>query len=362
MQYDALALFSGGLDSILAAKMIINQGLRVKCIHFLSPFFGKPHKLRYWRERFGLDVETVDVGEAYIRMLVQGPPYGFGKFLNPCIDCKILLLTTARDLLPFYGANFLITGEVLGQRPMSQRHDALNIISRDAKVRNVLLRPLSAKRLNPSPMELSGQVDRRQLYDIAGRSRKDQLKLAKHYELPEIPTPAGGCMLAEIESARRYLPILEHATAPELGDFILANTGRQHWQDGHWLISGRNQRDNLWLETMITGRDLIFKTLNFPGPLCVGRQFAGSWSTEVVHKAAALCAGLSTKAREAGVEIFVQVTTSSRSVPLIVQPHPREAIEWIDPPWDKKRKRMLTKHLVTVGQPQFTHNTVSSGS
>ncbi|MEG2139801.1 MAG: tRNA(5-methylaminomethyl-2-thiouridylate) methyltransferase, partial [Bilophila sp.] len=168
----AVALFSGGLDSILATRLIQEQGLVVRCLHFVTPFFGKPHLIPHWEEVYGLSIEAVDVSEAYIRLLLERPEHGFGKVLNPCVDCKILMMRTAREIMARLGATFLISGEVLGQRPMSQRRDTLNVIRREGAVRDTLLRPLCAQHLDPTEPELSGLVDRSRLLSIFGRGRK----------------------------------------------------------------------------------------------------------------------------------------------------------------------------------------------
>ena len=152
----AFALFSGGLDSILAARLIMEQGLVVRCLHFVTPFFGKPQLIPHWEKVYGLEVEAVDVGEAFVRLLRERPAHGFGKVMNPCVDCKILMMRKARELMKKWGASFLISGEVLGQRPMSQRRDTLNVIRRDAEVKESLLRPLSAQLLDPTAPEISG--------------------------------------------------------------------------------------------------------------------------------------------------------------------------------------------------------------
>ncbi len=186
-EYHAIALFSGGLDSILAARLIMDQGLRVKCLHFISPFFGKPSRVRHWQKTYGLDIDIVDVGEQYAALLGAGPAHGFGSVINPCVDCKILMMRSARELLPRYGARFLVSGEVLGQRPMSQRRDTLNIIRRDADAGDILLRPLCALHLSPTEPELSGLVDRERLLGFSGRGRKDQLELAGRFGIREIP-------------------------------------------------------------------------------------------------------------------------------------------------------------------------------
>ena len=204
---DVVVLFSGGLDSILAAKVLEEQGLRVCCLHCHSPFFGDPGAVERWSNLYGLDIRTLDVSDDFCAMLRARPAHGFGKVMNPCVDCKILLLRHARLYMESIGARLLATGEVMGQRPMSQRRDVLNAIRRDAGVQDILLRPLSALHLAPTPAEEEGFVDRSRLLGISGRGRKDQLELAKKYQLPEIPTPGGGCRLADPPLLARALPL-----------------------------------------------------------------------------------------------------------------------------------------------------------
>ena len=229
LHYDAVALFSGGLDSILAARLIQNQGLAVKCIHFTSPFFGKAESIPHWQKIYGLDIDDVDVGEAFAAMLAKRPVHGFGKVLNPCVDCKILMMRHAVTIMRELGADILVSGEVLGQRPMSQRKDTLNVIRRDADVRDCLIRPLSAKLLEETRAEASGRIDRSRLGAISGRGRRDQLDLARTLGITEIPTPAGGCRLTEKENARSYWPVLLHTPNISANEFDLCNTGRQYW-------------------------------------------------------------------------------------------------------------------------------------
>ena len=190
-----ITLFSGGLDSLLTAKLLERQGLTVRCLHFTAPFFGSAASVPHWRQEYGLDIAVQDVSEAFAALLRAWPAHGFGKVLNPCVDCKILLLREARKYMEAVGAQGLATGEVLGQRPMSQRRDTLNVILRDAAVRDVLLRPLSALHLPPTPLEESGLVDRDRLLGIWGRGRQDQLALAREMGIREVPTPGGGCRL-----------------------------------------------------------------------------------------------------------------------------------------------------------------------
>lgn len=314
----AVALFSGGLDSILAAKLVEEQGIQVTCLHFVTPFFGSFSRVRHWERVYDLEIRTVDIGEDFVRLLRERPVYGFGSVLNPCVDCKILMLRHAKRIMEELGAMCVISGEVLGQRPMSQRRDTLNVIRRDAEVRDVLLRPLSAQRLEPTAMEISGIVDRTRLLGISGRGRKEQMALARQYKLKEIPTPAGGCRLAEQENARSYWPILCHVPSPAASDFSLANTGRQLWSFGSgafWLTIGRKQADNDSIMELAGQDDLLFKVKDFPGPVALARFMGGEWPGEMVRSAAACVASYSPKAvrdfEESGKTVTVRVHPGS---------------------------------------------------
>ncbi|MGE4470868.1 MAG: tRNA(5-methylaminomethyl-2-thiouridylate) methyltransferase [Desulfovibrio sp.] len=332
MKYDALALFSGGLDSILAAKVVQDQGLRVLGLHYVTPFFGKPHKLDHWQRIYGLDLTSVDISAAFVRMLLN-PAHGYGRLVNPCVDCKILMLSHARELLADYGARFLISGEVVGQRPMSQRRDTLNLIRKQADVSDVLLRPLCAQKLDPTPMEESGLVDRSRLLDMGGRGRKAQLHLARNvYALPEIPTPAGGCLLTEPESAGRFYHILKHDPAPDLTDFQLATLGRQFWAGAHWLSIGRHKDDNERIQELARPGDYLFDVDGFPSPLALGRPLPGQdWNRETVLDAAALMASYSPKAVRSGAPVGVAVR-HGRGVDVVrVTPGRNTSLPWVEP-------------------------------
>jgi len=334
-QYDALALLSGGLDSILAARTIMDQGLSVLGLHFITPFFGKPELIPFWKEHYGIDVVGVDIQQKYVDMMLDGPSQGFGKWLNPCIDCKITMLSHAVSLLPEYGAKFLISGEVVGQRPMSQRADALNLITKRAHVRDVLLRPLSAKGLRPTPMEESGLVDREKLLDWHGRGRKPQYALAEHYGFTEIPTPAGGCCLTEAEGAARFVQLLMHRSRPTPNDFRLVRAGRQNWAGAHWLTFGRKAGDNDRISRRVELTDYVLKLADFPGPLAVCRPLAGDWEPEVIKSAGALVASYASKAcrhfEETGEAVKVTVSRGESTEVIEVVPTRETALPWLDP-------------------------------
>lgn len=337
--YHAVALFSGGLDSILAVKVMQEQGLRVKCLHFTSPFFGKPDQVARWQELHDLDIVCVDLASEFCAMLAGGPAHGFGKWLNPCVDCKILMVRRAAELMEQYGAFCIVSGEVLGQRPMSQRRDTLNVISRDARARELLLRPLCAKRLEPTPMEEQGLVDRERLCGIGGRGRKDQLELARHFSLKEIPTPAGGCLLAECESARRYWPLLRLASSPAAQDFELANIGRQYWREACWMCIGRNMSDNQRLEALLRPGDMSFKTLGYPGPLGLARPLhQKSWTPERVRQGAALLASFSPKACKAQTQVQVRVQCNGEEQVVAVTPERDSG--WAEPSWEAMKEAL----------------------
>jgi len=290
-----LVLFSGGLDSILACKVLQEQGIKVTAIKCITPFFSyelkDDERAREYKEvirnKYGIDVEVVDITPEYLSMITD-PPHGYGRYLNPCIDCKILMVKKAMSLMDRYGASFLATGEVLGQRPMSQRRDTLRIIERDSGADGLLLRPLSARFLKPTSAEESGVVDRSMLPEISGRSRKEQIRLAEHYGIKDYPAPAGGCVLADPILSKRFKRIFY--TWPDFGpeDCVLGQVGRHFMlPGGSWLVVGRNRAENQALATLIGENDYVLKVLDCPGPLCIARRVKDKSDLVV---AASICA------------------------------------------------------------------------
>ncbi|MBO4300452.1 MAG: tRNA(5-methylaminomethyl-2-thiouridylate) methyltransferase [Desulfovibrio sp.] len=331
-----ICLFSGGLDSLLAAKLLQRQGLHVRCLHLFSPFFGSPESVERWRRLYGLDIVCLDMGERFVTMLTHRPEHGFGKVLNPCVDCKILQLRAAREYMEATGARALATGEVLGQRPMSQRRDTLNLIKREAGVGDNLLRPLSALCLEPTAVEKCGLVDRTQLLGIYGRGRREQLALAREYALEEIPTPAGGCRLTERENARRYWAVMTNVTHPVRADFDLANLGRQCWyvtpRASWWLSVGRNSADNDRLALAVRPGDVLLQLAEVPGPLALARH-GELWPEEVFLSAAAHTASYAPRAVERGRAV-VQGTQGGQFLrEVTVTPHRQEDL-WGQTAWE----------------------------
>lgn len=352
-RYDALAMFSGGLDSILAAKTIAAQGLSVLCLHFVSPFFGHPDRIGEWSSLYGLDIEPVDASEAFVSMMLSRPAHGVGKGLNPCVDCKILMLTRCRELLGRFGARFIVTGEVKGQRPMSQRRDALDVISRDAGVRDVLLRPLCARTMKPTPMEESGLVDRERLHGFGGRTRKPQMALARQLGVTRIPQPAGGCKLTEFESAKRYVPVFAHAPSPRAADFELANVGRQFWAGPRWMAMGRDQAGNEALARLAAPGDMLMDVRGFPSPLSLIRPLPGAaWDAPALEDAASLLASYSPKAVASGGPVRVEVTQEGETRLVDVTPRRSSASGLKDVSWEE---------MVPVKRAMFGENPEDDG-
>jgi tRNA-specific 2-thiouridylase len=274
MQRKAIALFSGGLDSTLSIRLMQEQGINVHAIHFTSPFFGASpdsdcgkYDARRAAEMINVPLTVLNLGEEYLEML-RKPRHGYGKAINPCIDCHAYFLRKAKEFMLSTGADFVITGEVLGQRPMSQRRDALAIVERDGELNGLLLRPLSAKLLPPTIPELEGWVDRERLPSIKGRSRKIQIQLAAELGVKEYPNPAGGCLLTETSYASKVRDIFDHSEKLKARDFRLLRIGRHFRLDaGTRLVIGRDDRENSLLFANIKEGETAFRWDEGGGPL-----------------------------------------------------------------------------------------------
>ncbi len=312
-----LVLFSGGLDSILACRILQEQGIRTTALRFITPFFGYDLKGREAvaeaeiLEKYGIDMRVIDISEPYLAMLKR-PPHGFGRYLNPCIDCKILMLRQAITMMPAFGADFLATGEVLGQRPMSQRRDAMDIIERDSGARGLLLRPLSALGLKPTRMEESGMVDRSRLLGITGRGRKEQIALASRYGINDYPAPAGGCVLADRILSCRFRKLFKHfGDIPDINSLLLAQAGRHFiLPDGSWLILGRDERENQRIEDLARKKDIMLRPSGIPGPLGLLRGLKDYQSVETASRL--LLRYSRARGREAAVRVICRDNGSSR--------------------------------------------------
>jgi len=285
----ALSLFSGGLDSILATRLVMEQGVAVEAIQFVTPFFNydilddiEAHKQRMLA-KYGISVFVEDISAGYLQLL-HNPVHGFGKNFNPCIDCKIMMFSRARAMLGERGASFLISGEVLGQRPMSQRRDTMNLIERDSGTRSILLRPLCAQLMSETTAEAEGWVDRSKLMRMSGRGRSAQIALAARFGITDFPTPAGGCTLADPILGKRVAQLYSRESALTSAEISVADirvllVGRQFvLPGGGWLIIGRDQRDNNRLEKLVQPEDAVLLMENWSGPLAVLKKAGSRYS------------------------------------------------------------------------------------
>ncbi|HMK66737.1 MAG TPA: tRNA 4-thiouridine(8) synthase ThiI [Thermodesulfobacteriota bacterium] len=264
----AVGLLSGGLDSILAARTILEQGIKVHGVSFVTPFFGA-EKARKASDQLKIPLTVLDITEDHWAMMKQ-PRYGFGKGMNPCIDCHILMVKKAGEWMLENGADFLFTGEVLGQRPFSQTKPSLRAVEKGAGFLNRLLRPLSALLLPETMTEQEGLVDRSRLLDISGRSRKIQMALAEKYGILDYPAPAGGCLLTDPIFSLRLKELLAHRPSPEMREVELLKTGR-HFRISSEIkiIIGRNKRENEFIEKWSLPEDPTARVMGCPGPMAV---------------------------------------------------------------------------------------------
>lgn len=259
---------------MLAVKIIMSQGIEVQAVNFIMSFNKGVDRLN----EIGIDYKIFNISDEYLEV-VKSPRYGFGKNFNPCIDCKIFMYKKASRLMKKMGASFLVTGEVLGQRPMSQHKSALNIIDRDSGLRGLVLRPLSAKLLPPTIPEEKGWVDRDKLFDIEGRSRKAQMHLAKEYNINNYFTPSGGCLLTDPGFSQRLKDLVMHNEL-SLDGVNLLKVGR-HFRISPKarLVVGRNKDENDRLTDLSKAGDIYFSPVEDKGPVAIGR---GEFSREDV--------------------------------------------------------------------------------
>ena len=273
MKRSAVVLLSGGLDSTLAIKMMVEQRIEVTAIHFTSPFCncsprkaGCQHQARRVAEEFGVPICVIVKGMDYMR-IVEKPPHGYGRGMNPCIDCRIYMLRKVAGMMAEIGASFVITGEVLGQRPMSQHRQAIELIERESGLAGRILRPLSAHHFPPTLPEVEGIVDRGRLLAISGRSRKVQIALAEELGVRDSPCPAGGCLLTDPDIASRLRDLFAHVPGYAHRDLVLLNIGRHFRLSSRLrIILGRSQEENEKLVALAAPGDVVFTPENFRGP------------------------------------------------------------------------------------------------
>lgn len=283
-------LLSGGLDSILAGRIMLDEGIELTAVNFVTPFCNCTSRdsscsaSRRAAGQLGIELRVFSADEEYLEM-VKNPRFGYGKNMNPCIDCRIYMFGRARDFMETTGASFLVTGEVLGERPMSQRRGAMKIIEREAGIEGLVLRPLSARYFEPTLPEEKGWVKRENLLAIHGRSRKPQFELAEKLGITDYPCPAGGCLLTDPQFAARMKDLFEHGEAT-INDVNLLKVGRHVRLNSRVkAVIGRNESENERLEALFREGDRVLEAADYPGPVTLVR---GKADEEVLNEAAAL--------------------------------------------------------------------------
>ncbi len=298
----ALGLCSGGLDSILAGLVLKQQDIEVAWITFETPFFSAA-KARAAARQTGIPLTVREITPAYIEML-RNPPCGYGRQMNPCMDCHALMFRLAGEWMRSQGFDFLFSGEVVGQRPMSQTKSSLRYVEKHSGFDGYILRPLSARRLPATIPEKEGWVDRERLLDFSGRSRKPQIGLAAEFGITDYPAPAGGCLLTDPGYVRRLKDLFDHQVETSTADLELLKHGRHFRLDAATkIIVGRTQQDNQCIQDLHDpDRETTLKVMDFPGPIVAVR---GHPSADMLHRAAAICAGYSKASQEPVVKVLV---------------------------------------------------------
>lgn len=275
--YKAISLISGGLDSMLATKLIMEQGIHVEGINFFTGFTGdhcycfkssekEALNAKWVSNKLGIKLHIINIVDKFKTVLLN-PKYGYGANLNPCLDCKLFMITKAREWTRQNGFDFLITGEVLGQRPKSQRKDTLPLATQITD--DLIVRPLSAKLLEPTLPEREGWIKRELLYGFNGRSRKPQIKLAGHFGFNEFPQPAGGCVLTDENFCKRLQDLLDHRLNKNysLDDVLLLRIGRHlRINSDLKIIVGRNEVENNFISNL-QDKYALLQSVSYPGAL-----------------------------------------------------------------------------------------------
>ena len=311
----AIVLLSGGLDSLLAARVVLDQGIELEALNFGTLFCNCTPKSRCCSSaasavrQLGIPLRTINNSADFLE-IVKHPRHGYGRNMNPCLDCRILMFRKAADRMREIGASFIVTGEVLGERPMSQRREAMNLIEKEAGLEGLIVRPLSAELLDPSIPEKEGWIDRKKLLAIRGRSRKPQIALAASYGLKDYPCPAGGCLLTDPQFAARMRDLMTHQPDFTLHDALLLKVGR-HYRLGPATkaVVGRDEPESQRLLALAAG-DALLELADMPGPLTLLR---GGDLPEHTVMAARLTAAHS-KARDQS-EVRVLVRSGGRAEP-----------------------------------------------
>jgi len=313
-----LALLSGGLDSTLAVKIVQDLGMDVEAVHFTTPFCQCDKcAVNAVGEELRIKIHHLFSGEDFLDLLMD-PLHGYGSQMNICIDCRILMLRKAKELAEKIGAEYFVTGEVLNERPFSQRLPAMRLIEKEAGLEGRILRPLSAKLLPETELEKKGLIDRGALHSISGRRRTPQMSLAEELGLRDYPCPSGGCLLTDPQFARRLRDHLFHEGRPTLEQIALLRLGRHFRMGAAKIVVGRNEEENPALLAIAERRAMPhMSAVEYVGPVTL---VLGGRDDEIVEKAAAITARYSDAPRGAPVEVRytneVGATTTLLAIPI----------------------------------------------
>ncbi len=312
MTKKAIALLSGGLDSRLAVKMMLEQGIEVEALNFVTIFCtctsrsSCKSEARKAAQEYGIPLKVLNATQQILEA-VKKPRHGFGRGLNPCLDCRISMFRRAGDYMRESGADFIVTGEVLGERPMSQRPAAMRIIERDSGLEGLIVRPLSAHLFEPSLPEREGWVDRERMMAICGRSRKPQMQLATELGVGDYPCPAGGCLLCDKDFARRLQRLLDEEEKPAIADIKSLRLGRLFYSsEGHRILIPRNEQETKSLTILAQPGDIQMNAADHMGPTTIIKGINPGRST--LEEAAALTARYGQGRDEQMVAIGYSVT------------------------------------------------------
>ncbi len=322
----AVALVSGGLDSTLAVKLVKDLGIEIVALNFKTPFClcdGKSASgcLSHARQvavNLGIEFKLINIAEDFLK-IIEKPKHGHGSNMNPCIDCRILKFSKAKEYMHQIGGSFIITGEVLGQRPMSQHRKALNIIDKESQLEGLVLRPLSARLMEETVPEKEGWVNRGKLLDFNGRGRKPQIELARKFNIKDYPCPAGGCLLTDPEFSRKIKDLIKHEGL-SIDNIELLKVGRQfRLASNVRLVVGRNEKENQRLLTIAQNQDYLFYPgEDLAGPTALGR---GNFNEELIRLSCSIVARYCdvNGQKEAGLNFkrIPQESVFTKSVPIL---------------------------------------------
>ena len=274
-QIIGLGLVSGGLDSLTACLLLQLQNIKVFGLNFISPFCQYNMKsnqtecnLGLFQEKLGIHIHYLPIEDDFLE-IVRSPKFGYGKQVNPCIDCRIYILNKAKEFMKEINADFIFTGEVLNQRPKSQHMKALKIVEKETELEGKLLRPLSALQLKPTIYEQHGLIDREKLLGIKGRSRKIQMELAREHGLLDNYYACGGCLLTDENFARRMKDYFKFNNNMKLDDMHILKVGRHFRYKNTKIIVGRNESENHLLLSLKKPNELVFEVKDVPGPITI---------------------------------------------------------------------------------------------